>query len=81
MDFRNNDPMDRRNLMRGAALLSAGAMIMRPLPSFAAEGPMAASAAGVSRAMVVRFRKSITDSPDENRAERAVGKTWFGPLT
>ena len=42
MDFRNNDPMDRRNLMRGAALLSAGAMIMRPLPSFAAEGPMAA---------------------------------------
>jgi hypothetical protein len=36
---------------------------------------MAASAAGVSRATVVRFRKSITDNPEENRAERAVGKT------
>ncbi len=42
---------------------------------------MAANAPGVMRAMVVRFTKSITDSPLENRADRAVGKTWFGPPT
>ena len=32
-------------------------------------------------AMVVRFMKSSTESPEENRAERAVGRTWFGPPT
>ena len=46
-----------------------------------AEGPIARNASGVIRASVVRFKKSITDKPDENRAERAVGKTWFGPPT
>ena len=42
---------------------------------------MAASAAGVMRAMVVRFMKSSTERPEEKRAERAVGSTWFGPPT
>ena len=42
---------------------------------------MACNADGVIRASVVRFRKSITDSPLENRADRAVGNTWFGPPT
>ena len=37
-----------------------------------AAGPIAASAPGVIRAIVVRFMKSRTESPDENRAERAV---------
>ena len=43
--------------------------------------PTAFRALGVSRAIVVRLRKSITDKPEENRADRAVGRTWFGPLT
>ena len=29
----------------------------------------------------VRFMKSSTERPDENRAERAVGSTWFEPPT
>lgn len=33
------------------------------------------------RAIVVRFMKSNTDSPDEKRADRAVGNTWLGPPT
>ena len=34
---------------------------------------MAASASGVIRAIVVLFMKSITFSPEENRADRALG--------
>ena len=30
---------------------------------------------------VVRFMKSSTPRPEENRALRAVGSTWFGPAT
>ena len=30
---------------------------------------------------VVRLRKSMTLRPEEKRAERAVGSTWFGPPT
>ena len=30
---------------------------------------------------LVRFMKSSTDSPDENRARRPVGRTWLGPAT
>jgi hypothetical protein len=55
-----------------------------------AERPSAsasASAAGASfdnasasqASIVVRLRKSSTESPDENRAVREVGSTWFGP--
>src|SRR6056297_368346 len=49
--------------------------------SVSAAGPMARSASGVIRAVVVRLRKSMTESPEEKRAERAVGRTWFGPPT
>jgi acetylornithine deacetylase/succinyl-diaminopimelate desuccinylase-like protein len=41
MDFRTFDRLGRRDLIRGTAMLGAGAMLMRPLPSLAAAGPMA----------------------------------------
>jgi len=40
---------------------------------------MEAKAEGVILAKVVRFIKSKTERPEENRADREVGKTWFGP--
>src|SRR5690606_11035650 len=49
---------------------SAGAM---------ASGPSRAIASGGSDRMVVRFMNSSTDRPDEKRAVRDVGSTWFGP--
>ena len=49
--------------------------------STAAAGPIRSSAAALSDESVVRFMKSSTESPDENRAEPAVGSTWFGPPT
>jgi hypothetical protein len=49
------------------------------LARVSAAGPSAARAAGVSFCIVVRLRKSMTESPEENRAVRAVGSTWFGP--
>ncbi|WP_411157952.1 M20/M25/M40 family metallo-hydrolase [Sphingopyxis sp. LK2115] len=42
MDIRELDRLNRRELIRGAAMLSAGAALMRPLPTIAADGPMAA---------------------------------------
>lgn len=42
MDSRELDRLDRRALLRGTAMLGAGAMMMRPLPTLAANGPMAA---------------------------------------
>ena len=36
---------------------------------------------GVERRIEVRFMKSSTPSPEEKRAERAVGSTWFEPAT
>ncbi|KQZ64359.1 twin-arginine translocation pathway signal protein [Sphingopyxis sp. Root1497] len=41
MDFRTFDRLNRRDLIRGTTMLGAGAMLMRPLPSLAATGPMA----------------------------------------
>ncbi|MGQ2928956.1 MAG: M20/M25/M40 family metallo-hydrolase [Sphingopyxis sp.] len=41
MDFRTFDRLNRRDVIRGTAMLGAGAMLMRPLPSLAATGPMA----------------------------------------
>ena len=38
MDFRTVDKPNRRELMRGTAMLGAGAMLMRPLPLFAQSG-------------------------------------------
>ena len=40
---------------------------------------MALIVAGVQESSVVRFMKSRTDKPDENRAVRDVGSTWLGP--
>src|SRR5437588_11673738 len=45
------------------------------LPSAIAAGPSAESASGPSLRIEVRFMKSSTPRPDENRAERAVGST------
>ncbi|MDZ3830523.1 MAG: M20/M25/M40 family metallo-hydrolase [Sphingopyxis sp.] len=42
MDFRSFDAFNRRDLIRGAAMLGAGAMAMRPLPSLAANSQSAA---------------------------------------
>ena len=44
-----------------------------------AAGPMALSVDGAQESSVVRFMKSSTDRPEENRAVRAVGRTWLGP--
>ena len=41
MDFRTFDRLNRRDVIRGTAMLGAGAMLMRPLPSLATTGPMA----------------------------------------
>src|SRR5690606_36815781 len=40
-----------------------------------------ARAEGVQPRIEVRFTKSSTTSPEEKRAERAVGRTWFEPPT
>jgi len=45
MDFRELDRLDRRALLRGTAMLGAGAMMMRPLPDAAARAALARKAA------------------------------------
>src|SRR4051794_15450075 len=45
------------------------------LPSVIAAGPTARNWSGPHLRIEVRFMKSSTPSPDENRAERAVGST------
>jgi len=42
MDFRHIARLNRRDMLRGAAILSAGAAMMRPLPVLAQSDPMAA---------------------------------------
>src|SRR6202040_4317746 len=51
------------------------------LPSVIAAGPSARSWSGPHFRIEVRFMKSSTPSPEENRAERAVGSTWLEPPT
>src|SRR5262249_43730316 len=51
------------------------------LPSVIAAGPSARNCSGPHFRSDVRFMKSSTPSPEENRAERAVGSTWFEPPT
>src|SRR5215212_6045263 len=51
------------------------------LPSAIAAGPSARNWSGPHLRIEVRFMKSSTPSPDENRAERAVGSTWLEPPT
>src|SRR6201999_3610671 len=50
-------------------------------PSAIAAGPSARNCSGPHLRIDVRFMKSSTPRPDENRAERAVGSTWFEPPT
>src|SRR6202040_1787105 len=50
-------------------------------PSAIAVGPSRASCSGPHLRMEVRFMKSSTPNPEENRAERAVGSTWLEPAT
>src|ERR1051325_9317207 len=50
-------------------------------PSAMAAGPSFASCSGPHLRIEVRFMKSSTPSPDEKRAERAVGSTWLEPAT
>ena len=51
------------------------------LPSVIAAGPSARNWSGPHLRIEVRFMKSSTPRPDENRAERAVGSTWLEPPT
>ena len=44
-------------------------------------GASSRNSSGPSFSTDVRFMKSSTERPDENRAERAVGRTWFEPPT
>src|SRR3546814_4389620 len=41
MDFRNVDKLNRRDMIRGAAMLGAGATLIAPLPLWAQSGTMA----------------------------------------
>src|SRR5262245_21704723 len=50
-------------------------------PRAIAAGPGAASCSGPHLSSEVRFMKSNTPSPEEKRAERAVGSTWLEPAT
>src|SRR5258708_4557949 len=51
------------------------------LPSVIAAGPRARNWSGPHLRIEVRFMKSSTPRPEENRAERAVGSTWLEPPT
>lgn len=62
MDFHATEGWNRRELIRGTAMLGAGAMLMRPLPTLAADGPMAAirkAAEAGKDASVQRLREWI----------------------
>src|SRR5262249_25613212 len=50
-------------------------------PNAMAAGPSARNWSGPPCGIDVRCMKSSTPSPDEKRAERAVGRTWFEPPT
>ena len=50
-------------------------------PSAIAAGRERGSASGPHLRIEVRFMKSSTPRPEEKRAERAVGSTWFEPAT
>ena len=54
--------------------------VPRLRPARSPPGPSAARLAGIAaRPAIVRFMKSSTPRPEEKRALRAVGNTWFGP--
>src|SRR5690606_347482 len=66
---------------RRRATEGAGASSPSASPSAMAYGPSAACCSGPHLRIEVRFMKSSTPRPDENRAERAVGRTWLEPPT
>lgn len=72
MDFHAAEGWNRRELIRGTAMLGTGAMLMRPLPTLAADGPMAAirkAAEAGKDASVQRLREwiSLPSIAAENR--------------
>lgn len=84
MDFRELDRLDRRALLRGTAMLGAGAMMMRPLPTLAASGPMAAirkAAEAGKEASVKRLRDwiALPSIAAENR-NMAEGAAYMAEL-
>src|SRR5665213_829017 len=68
-----------RHRLSRAAMDRACASSPSASASVMASGPISCSVRGVQDSSVVRFMKSSTESPDENRAVREVGRTWFGP--
>lgn len=84
MDFRNFDRLNRRDMIRGTAMLGAGAMLMRPLPSLAATGPMAAirkAAEAGKEASIKRLRDwiALPSIAAENRS-MAEGAAYMAEL-
>src|SRR5271166_1266848 len=51
------------------------------VPSVMAASASARNCSGPHLRIEVRFMKSRTPSPDEKRADPAVGSTWFEPAT
>src|SRR5579863_78002 len=74
-----------RRLVHGRLMRSpterAWASSPSALPSVIAAGPRLRNWSGPHLSIEVRFMKSSTPRPDENRAERAVGNTWLEPPT
>ena len=56
-----------------------GVEALRPRRARSRPGRARASCSGPHLRIEVRFMKSSTPSPDEKRAERAVGSTWLEP--
>ena len=84
MDFGNVDKLNRRALLRGTAMMGAGAMMMRPLPTLAANGPMAAirkAAEAGKEASVKRLRDwiALPSIAAENR-NMAEGAAYMAEL-
>jgi len=73
-----NRKRDRRRAEL-AQLLRAEAQDRGALDEIA--GPSSRSCCGPRRRIEVRLTKSRTERPEEKRAERAVGRTWFEPPT
>src|SRR5262249_37828303 len=75
---RGRQPPDR---LSGSATERACASSPSASASVIAAGPIVRKASAPQLRIDVRFRKSCTPSPEENRALRAVGSTWLGPPT
>ncbi|WP_411339626.1 M20/M25/M40 family metallo-hydrolase [Sphingopyxis sp. J-6] len=84
MDFRDTDRLNRRDIIRGTAMLGAGAAFLQPLPLFAQAGSLAdirkAAAAG-KEASIKRIRDWVAlpsiAAEDRNMPE---GAAYFAEL-